>query len=161
MAPAELELKRTWTEALPRYLTALDALFVRALEKGCEAEFVLSLLGVRGVSDGGWDPWITTDAMLETMEPLINEVKDQPTRRHLRLWTWGYGGIPMAAVTRLQPSTLKGLVTQGLSFAGGLAPPSPGPASGPTAEHPVRSLTRPRCPRRVSVVGAIRPIAPG
>jgi hypothetical protein len=89
MAPEESALRRTWAEAFPRYLTILDELFDRALE-GCEFEFIHSLLGIRDYREAGWDPWDTTEALLETMERLINITEDQPTRRHLKLWTWGH-----------------------------------------------------------------------
>ena len=89
MAPEELELRPTWAEAFPRYLTIHDELFGRALA-GCEFEFVHSLLGVRCVSDAGCDAWVTTEEVLGKMEPLINATEDRSARRHLKLWLWGH-----------------------------------------------------------------------
>jgi hypothetical protein len=89
MTPAQIAQKRDWHEALPRYLTILDTLFHRA-QTAREFDFIHSLLGVRGLSDAGWDPWETTSELLGPVEDVINEAKDFLVRRHLKLWVWGH-----------------------------------------------------------------------
>jgi len=45
----------SYTDALPRYLTAFDAAFTKARERS-EFWYLLALLRVRGIQDAGWDP---------------------------------------------------------------------------------------------------------
>ena len=51
--------KLPYLEALPRYLTGLDSIFTRAMERD-EAQLILSVLGIRGMQDERWEPYDTT-----------------------------------------------------------------------------------------------------
>lgn len=78
-----------YSEALPRYLTALDAAFVGARQRS-EFQYILTLLRVRGVQDAGWDPFETTVAAMDSIRHLAATVTDYGTQRHLHLWTYGH-----------------------------------------------------------------------
>jgi hypothetical protein len=76
-------------EAMPRYLTILDALFHRA-QSANELEFLFSLFRVRGFQDPGWDPYETT---LQSIPPLVacaETTRDALASQHLRLWIYGH-----------------------------------------------------------------------
>lgn len=89
LAAKEMQAKRVWADALPRYLDILDELFDRA-QTTREFDFIHSLIPVRGVQDAGWDAWETTQDAMRALVPLINESTEWATRRHLKLWTWGH-----------------------------------------------------------------------
>lgn len=85
----ERELKRPYLEALPRYLTGLDSIFAKAMERD-EAQLILSLLGIRGMQDGGWEPYDTTVDAIAAATRLHNESEDRLASRHLSLWIYGH-----------------------------------------------------------------------
>jgi hypothetical protein len=85
----ERELKAPYLEALPRYLTGLDSIFAKAMERD-EAQLILSLLGVRGMQDEGWEPYDTTVDAIAAATRLHNETEDRLAARHLSLWIYGH-----------------------------------------------------------------------
>lgn len=85
----ERELKPPYLEALPRYLTALDSIFAKATVRD-EAQLILSLLGVRGMQDEGWEPYDTTVEAIAVATRLHNETEDSLAARHLSLWIYGH-----------------------------------------------------------------------
>ena len=82
-------------EALPRYLTAFDAVFAKA-EQRCESEFVKALIRVGGMQDAGWDPYETTlraipaVRRLHELIPGDDDWSNFETARHLELWVYGH-----------------------------------------------------------------------
>lgn len=91
----ERGLKPDYFAALPRFLTAFDSL-ARAAKGVAEAQFVLALLGVRGLQGAGWDPYETTIQGVKAVTHLHNETDDRLAAQHLQLWL--YGHIVEAAV---------------------------------------------------------------
>jgi hypothetical protein len=77
-----------FAQALSRHLNALDPVFSRA-RATCEFEFILSLLRVRGMSHGGWDPYETTLRAIPKIEALCRQ-SDVETQKHLALWLYGH-----------------------------------------------------------------------
>lgn len=75
--------------ALPRYLTAFDSL-ARSAQNADEAQFVLALIGVKGLQDAGWDPYETTIDAIKATTRLHNEADDPLAQRHLELWIYGH-----------------------------------------------------------------------
>lgn len=78
----------SYREALSRHLNALDPIFSRA-RAACEFEFILSLLRVRGMSDGGWDPYQTTIRAIPKIEAACRQA-DSETQKHIALWVYGH-----------------------------------------------------------------------
>jgi hypothetical protein len=77
----------SYLEALPRYLTALDPAFERARAKS-EANFIWSILAIRGMSDAGWDPYETTVGALNAIRKTYSSL-DGEVAWHLSLWVYG------------------------------------------------------------------------
>ena len=79
------ETYNTW---LGRFFNALDPIFSRAKEAS-EFEFILCLLRIRGMEDGGWDPYETTLRAI----PKISDVwraADTELSKHIGLWIYGH-----------------------------------------------------------------------
>lgn len=76
-------------EVLPQYLTAIDKLFLSA-QRTCEFEFILALLGVRGVQDPGWDPYETTLACISSVVDLHQKNPKHTAGPHITLWLYGH-----------------------------------------------------------------------
>lgn len=91
----ERQLKPDYVDGLPHFLMAFDSL-CRGAKKEAEAQFILALLGVRGLQDAGWDPYETTIEGIKAVTRLHNETGDPLAARHLQLWI--YGHIVEAAV---------------------------------------------------------------
>jgi hypothetical protein len=85
----ERALKAHYLLALPRFLTAFDSL-AHVAKSVDEAQFVLALLGVRGMQDAGWDPFETTIEAIKAATRLHNETDDRTASRHLQLWIYGH-----------------------------------------------------------------------
>ncbi len=85
----ELEQKPDYLDALPRYLTGFDPIFAKAMERD-EAQLILSLLGIRGMQAGGWEPYDTTVDAITATTRLHNETDDRLAARHLSLWIYGH-----------------------------------------------------------------------
>lgn len=66
----ERALKPAYLTALPQYLTAFDSL-ARVARGVDEAQFILALLGVRGIQDAGWDPYETTIQGVKSCDPSV------------------------------------------------------------------------------------------
>jgi hypothetical protein len=81
--------KPDYIEALPRYLTAFDALFERAREAS-EFDFIHSLLGIRGLQDAGWVPYETTLEAISALVEICNGINAFAPSRHLKLWIYGH-----------------------------------------------------------------------
>jgi hypothetical protein len=93
----ERALKPDYLLALPRYLTAFDSL-ARLATRADEAQFILALLGVRGMKDAGWDPYETTIQGIQAATRLHNDTDDRvaaPPPSALDLWAHrrGLGAI--------------------------------------------------------------------
>src|SRR4026209_2763509 len=74
----------TFNGWLARFFNSLDPIFTRAKERS-EFEFVLCLLRIQGMQDGGWDPYETTQRAI----PKINDLwvaADAETSKHIGLW---------------------------------------------------------------------------
>jgi hypothetical protein len=79
----------SYLDALPRYLTALDAAFQRAREKS-EFNFLLSIFAIRGMQDAGWDPYETTVKAIDAIRRIHSSEIDVEANEHLRLWLYGH-----------------------------------------------------------------------
>lgn len=79
----------SYLEALPRYLTAIDPVFVRAREVS-EFNFLSSIFAVRGMQDAGWDPYETTQRAIATIKALHDGKIEGEAGRHLALWLYGH-----------------------------------------------------------------------
>jgi hypothetical protein len=78
-----------YLEALPRYVTAFDLIFAKATERS-EFAFISSLLRVRGLQDGGWDPYESSIEAIDGMRAVYKNIQSHPTARHLELWIYGH-----------------------------------------------------------------------
>ena len=76
-------------EALPRYLTAFDPAFTWARAKS-EGDFILTLLGMRGMQDAGWEPYETTLKVIPSMARLHSRLESEEDTQHLQLWIYGH-----------------------------------------------------------------------
>src|SRR5688500_11582794 len=85
----ERAFKPDYLTALPQYLTGFDSL-ARAAKRVDEAQFILALLGVRGMQDAGWDPYETTIQAIAAVTRLHNETDDRLAACHLQLWIYGH-----------------------------------------------------------------------
>lgn len=88
-ADEEREAKAPYLDALPCYLTGLDSIFAKAMARD-EAQLILSLLGIRGMQDEGWEPYDTTVDAIAAATRLHNETEDPRAARHLSLWIYGH-----------------------------------------------------------------------
>ncbi|UUX51599.1 hypothetical protein NUH88_07845 [Nisaea acidiphila] len=79
----------SYLEALPRYLTAIDPVFVRAREVS-EFNFLSSIFAVRRMQDAGWDPYETTQGAIAAIRSLRNGKMEGEVGRHLTLWLYGH-----------------------------------------------------------------------
>lgn len=80
----------SYSEALPRYFTALDKAFTKAKEK-CEFEFLLTLLRVRGIDNRGiGDPYDTTLRAVPLLYEVHNRTENYEAARHLQLLIYGH-----------------------------------------------------------------------
>lgn len=89
--PTQLETERQpdFIEAFPRYLTLFDPVFEKAQSRN-EFEFIMTLLGIRGLQDAGWNPYETTLRAIAKMERVHNDLDDFESSRHLKLWIYGH-----------------------------------------------------------------------
>jgi hypothetical protein len=119
------ETYNTW---LGRFFNALDPIFSRAKEAS-EFEFILCLLRIRGMEDGGWDPYETTLRAI----PKISDVwraADAELSKHIGLWIYGHIMEASEPYERLAnfirvASGLRGQVVTAFPPKGN-RPPSPG-----------------------------------
>jgi hypothetical protein len=77
-----------YNDLLTRQLNALDPVFSRA-RGASEFDFIMCLLRVRGMEDGGNDPYQTT---LRAIPLIIDlwEAADRETQKHVSLWLYGH-----------------------------------------------------------------------
>lgn len=80
----------SYTEALLRYLMALDQAFMKAKEK-CEFEFLLTLFRVRGIDNTGiGDAYQTTLRSIPLLFEVHNRTESFEAVRTLQLWIYGH-----------------------------------------------------------------------
>jgi hypothetical protein len=90
-----------------KYLNTFDGLF-RAAQAKDEFQFVLRLLGIRGMQAAGWDAFENTVNAIDAAVRLHNETSDSTAAAHLRLWI--YGRIVEAS----EPYELAGIIDGGM-----------------------------------------------
>ncbi len=75
----------------PRYLNAFDSLFEKAQEAN-EFEFLMTMLGFRGMQAPGWNAYETTLQATSSLTRVHNELPptDAVAARHLKLWLYGH-----------------------------------------------------------------------
>lgn len=71
------------------FLNSFNPIFRRAKQTS-EFAFLLALLGIRGMSDAGWDPFESTVSALESIREIFPTVSDKPVADHLALWVYGH-----------------------------------------------------------------------
>jgi hypothetical protein len=81
--------KGDYVAELEEYLNTFDGLFQAAQGKD-EFQFILSLLGIRGVQAAGWDAFENTVNAIDAAVLLHNEASDAAAAAHLRLWIYGH-----------------------------------------------------------------------
>jgi hypothetical protein len=91
VVPTAVERQRQpdFVEIFPRYLTSFDPLF-EAAGQANEFEFLVTLLGVRGLQGPGWSAYETTLRAISKMQAVHNELADDDAARHLKLWVYGH-----------------------------------------------------------------------
>jgi hypothetical protein len=75
-------------ESQLKYMNKIDPLFKLAREK-CEFEFILILLGIRGVQDAGWDPFENLVRIYESFKVINKKRLDESIKVHYVLFTYG------------------------------------------------------------------------
>lgn len=87
----EEEQQPDFVRELPRYLTAFDHLFEKAHEAN-EFEFLMTLLGFRGLQGPGWSAYETTLQAIPSLTQVHNRLPpgDAVAARHLKLWLYGH-----------------------------------------------------------------------
>lgn len=75
----------------PRYLNAFDPMFVKARDAN-EFEFLMTLLGFRGMRAPGWNAYEATLQAVANLTRVHNELppEDALGARHLKLWLYGH-----------------------------------------------------------------------
>src|SRR5262245_5169868 len=80
----------SYWEALPRYLSLAEPIF-SAAETKSEFEFLLALLGVRGMANLAHDPYETTKRAISGMVSLERSLpEDDDLGKHLQLWLYAH-----------------------------------------------------------------------
>lgn len=72
-----------------KHLNRFDGLF-RAAQAKDQFQFILSLLGIRGMQAAGWDAFENTVNAIDAAVRLHNEASDSTAAAHLRLWIYGH-----------------------------------------------------------------------
>jgi hypothetical protein len=87
----ERQQQPDFVRELPRYLTALDQLFEKAHDTN-EFEFLMTVLGFRGLRDPGWSAYETTLQAVPNLTDVHNRLPstDAVAARHLKLWIYGH-----------------------------------------------------------------------
>jgi hypothetical protein len=75
----------TW---LGRFFNSVDPIF-RDAKSRCEFDFILCLLRIHGMEEGGWDPYETTLRAIPKIRDLLTGA-DAETRKHIALWLYGH-----------------------------------------------------------------------
>jgi hypothetical protein len=81
--------KGDYVPEFEKYLNTFGGLFQAAQAKD-EFQFILSLLGIRGVQAAGWDAFENTVNAIDAVVRLHNETSDSTAAAHLRLWIYGH-----------------------------------------------------------------------
>jgi hypothetical protein len=85
----EMQRQPEFVEAFPRYLTTFDPVFEKAWEAN-EFEFLVTLLGFRGLQGPGWSAYETTLRAISKLQAVHNDLEDHEAARHLKLWVYGH-----------------------------------------------------------------------
>ena len=75
-------------EKIYKYLESIDPLFEKA-KSVSEFEFILSILGTKGVQDAGWNPWEETLGIFHFLSKLTNKFRYFEEIIYLMLWMYG------------------------------------------------------------------------
>ena len=78
----------TFNGWLARFFNSLDPIFSRAKQQS-DFEFILCLLRIHGMEDGGWDPYETTVRAIPKIRDLW-VAADAETSKHIGLWIYGH-----------------------------------------------------------------------
>jgi len=79
----------SYVPAAIRFLNSFNPIFRRA-KQSSEFSFLLSLLGIRGTSDAGWDPFESTVDALQDVRDIFPSLSEKPVADHLALWVYGH-----------------------------------------------------------------------
>jgi hypothetical protein len=119
---------QTFNGWLARFFNSLDPIFTRAKERS-EFEFILCLLRIQGMQDGGWDPYETTLRAIPKIHDLW-VAADAETSKHIGLWIYGHimeASEPYERLANLirVAASQRGQITTAFPPRGN-RPPSPG-----------------------------------
>lgn len=83
------ECNEFYADAFLRYLNYFYELFDKAF-KVSEFSALLTIFGVKGIEDPGWDTYKSTIQIINSITIYNDNIKDFATQRNLHLWTYGH-----------------------------------------------------------------------
>lgn len=78
-----------YAEAFIRYYNAFYKVFLSAFNQ-CEFSSLLTIFGVRGIEDAGWNPYKSSVQIIQSLIEQNDNIKDYTAQKNLHLWIYGH-----------------------------------------------------------------------